>query len=385
MHIDEGRWDCDQLVKNRTFIPTKQNAQSITNWDRHFGFDESWCSTHITNSTSKPKIHKHFRMGKCAVNCYSQWFAGTCPWWTTPKHPGPNSYPIRREIPMTQQYQVAKKKLFNYNAIIIMEKLQDKQYVQAMERFFGVPGIDETKFSPWCQAESHYVNQHIPLTIDNSTYKRLTVLNKLDKQLYHEISDCLEDEEVVDNIPSWDSTRFEMNETIQLNHTHVTFPCCYNLPMEFKRRFNNSMELTKSAEDEEGEVLSSPVCKPHFQLALPNGTWTTNIKFKRLYFYHSRKAGGTNLKRYLQKVTAHHGLKFKAEEFTVAEEPGSRQDTFYVTHMREPVARSISHFKCKYIMCHSFVMPIFTYVSYSYPCLLTRHLLKMRVGGTASK
>ena len=357
MYIDEGRWDCNQLVKNRTFIPSKGNAQSIANWDKHFGFDESWCSTHITNSnsTSKPKINKHFRMGKCAVNCYSQWFAGTCPWWTTPKHPGPNSYPIRREVPMTQQYQIAKNKLFKYNAIIIMEKLKDKKYVQAMESFFQVPGIDETKFSPWCQAESRYANERIPLIIDNSTYKRLTVLNKLDSILYHEISDCLEDEVAVDNIPSWDNTRFERNETIQLNHTHVTFPCCYRLPMEFKRRFNNSMELTKSVEEEEEEVPSSPVCKPHFQLALSNGTWTSTIKFKRLYFYHSRKAGGTNLKRYLNKVAAHHGLQFKAEEFTVAEEPGSKQDTFYVTHMREPVARSISHFKCK-SMCQSFVL-----------------------------
>ena len=35
---------------------------------------------------------------------------------------------------------------------------------------------------------------------------------------------------------------------------------------------------------------SSPACKPHFQLASSNGYWT-NRKFKRLYFYHARKAG----------------------------------------------------------------------------------------------
>ena len=146
-NIDEGRWDCNQLVKNKTFIPTKQNAQSITNWDKHFGFDESWC-TQITNSTTK-QSQPYFRMSQCAVNCYSQWFAGlSCPWWTTPKHTSPNYRPLRREVPMTQQYQVAKKKLFKYNAIIIMEKLKDRQYVQAMERFFGnVPGIDESNYA----------------------------------------------------------------------------------------------------------------------------------------------------------------------------------------------------------------------------------------------
>ena len=36
---------------------------------------------------------------------------------------------------------------------------------------------------------------------------------------------------------------------------------------------------------------SSPACRPHFRLALPDGNWTQTIKFKRLYFYHARKAG----------------------------------------------------------------------------------------------
>lgn len=35
----------------------------------------------------------------------------------------------------------------------------------------------------------------------------------------------------------------------------------------------------------------SPACRPHFQMALPNGQWTNGTKFTRLYFYHVRKAG----------------------------------------------------------------------------------------------
>lgn len=42
---------------------------------------------------------------------------------------------------------------------------------------------------------------------------------------------------------------------------------------------------------------SSPACRPHFQLALPDGKWSDSIKFKRLYFYHVRKAGVRILKR----------------------------------------------------------------------------------------
>jgi hypothetical protein len=37
--------------------------------------------------------------------------------------------------------------------------------------------------------------------------------------------------------------------------------------------------------------VSSPACRPHFQVALPDGKWTNSTKFTRIYFYHVRKAG----------------------------------------------------------------------------------------------
>ena len=99
--------------------------------------------------------------------------------------------------------------------------------------------------------------------------------------------------------------------------------------------------------------MPSPACRPHFQVALPDGNWTNATKFKRLYFYHARKAGvsstrvlvtsfsiesiiyystaifvttllvqGTNLRSYFGKVAAHHGLKFAVTEYHMAEDPG---------------------------------------------------------------
>ena len=62
-------------------------------------------------------------------------------------------------------------------------------------------------------------------------------------------------------------------------------------------------------------------------------------------FIHSQ---GTNLKQYFRKVAKHHGLVFASDEYVVAEDPGSYDDdraTFYVTNLREPVSRSISHFR----------------------------------------
>ena len=201
---------------------------------------------------------------------------------------------------MITQYNVAREKLFKYNAIIIMEKLDDAKYVAALERFFGLTGINDRRYQPWCEAESHYVNNMYPLEVKPKITKRLTVLNKLDSRLYYEIQDCDydddddddDDEEDVttddgeNNFPLWDATRFEMNETLQRN---LTFPCCFEVSKKWLKRFHNN-----TINDDEEEIPPSPVCRPHFQLALPDGSWTSNTKFKRLYFYHVRKAGVSN-------------------------------------------------------------------------------------------
>ena len=92
----------------------------------------------------------------------------------------------------------------------------------------------------------------------------------------------------------------------------------------------------------------SPACHPHFDLAAPSGGWARNgTKFKRIYFYHARKAGGSSVNKYLAKVADHYGVELKYTEWSEMEEPGTHDDaaTFYVTHLREPVERAISHFK----------------------------------------
>ena len=60
-------------------------------------------------------------------------------------------------------------------------------------------------------------------------------------------------------------------------------------------------------------------------------------------------------------MAKHHGLVFASDEYVVAEDPGSYDNdraTFYVTNLREPVSRSISHFRyegrwdCKGLTAH---------------------------------
>ena len=80
----------------------------------------------------------------------------------------------------------------------------------------------------------------------------------------------------------------------------------------------------------------SPVCRPSWK--------RSSGPIRRIYFAHSRKAGGTTLFKFFKFVARLYGWKFSSIEGTPAEPP-VRHDTFYVTHLREPVARAISMYK----------------------------------------
>jgi len=54
---------------------------------------------------------------------------------------------------------------------------------------------------------------------------------------------------------------------------------------------NSVFDEQSIAKSSSRSSIISPACKPHFNLALSNGNWSSTTKFKRLYFYHVRKAG----------------------------------------------------------------------------------------------
>ena len=87
-----------------------------------------------------------------------------------------------------------------------------------------------------------------------------------------------------------------------------------------------------------------PSCHPHYRVK----STTQSQSIKRIYFYHVRKAGGTMIRNYLQKVAEHYNIHLQVDEYNHAlyiEEVGSQPDTIYITNLRDPVERSISHFK----------------------------------------
>lgn len=274
------------MIEDASFVPSEDNAEKLETWNQTHGHHPSSCLR-----------RRNFFMSTCAVNCYCQWFSGSCPTRDFPE-----------DVPMTQQYSIAKAKLLRYNFIVITEMLQHPKYVDAVERFFGVPGlIPRREIHPWCEVESHYSNERVPLVIRNETLESLSQLNEIDIGLYHEIRDCLHVDEA-DNFPAWDEYRFETNEEIQVDLTVWErrnpirgYPVP---PKAWLKKFHstNSSSSLGSAKWETPASSSSsvsaklvapvsPACEPHFRVALPDGSWTEKSKFKRLYFYHARKAG----------------------------------------------------------------------------------------------
>jgi hypothetical protein len=375
----QGRWDCEQLVKNTSYVPHEDMANKLETWNTttgHYYDADSTPPCQLQNNDGS-STYKFF-LSACAVNCYSQWFSGlSCPLvpLSPTNTPTTTNDDDDDDRSMEQQYTIAKQKLLRYNFIVLIEQLSNPTYVNAVERFFGVPGVSNRDVHPWCEVEVQYTNKKIPVPYNKDTIDALTELNAVDIQLYNEMTNCLlqvnEDEKkkIVKQFPSFDTTRFSINTTLQIDHEiweQRNPGRGYMTPgRAFRAKFVTNIDDVSSddnGDENDGESkmtpeeMRSPACRPHFSVALPpsNGSttnnnanaFTINQKFTRLYFYHTRKAGGTNLKQYFRKVAKHYGLIFDYDEYTTAEDPGSHdKSTFYVTNLREPVSRSISHFK----------------------------------------
>ena len=178
------------------FIPTEENAMKIETWNSTGGHSPRTCER-----------HSHFKLGKCAVNCYIQWFSGACPEF---------------DIPIKEQYQVAKTKLLRYNFIVVLEWLSDPEYASAVESFFGVPGVTRQR-SAYCEAAAHNANKLVPLKVDNHTLDKLKELNEVDISLYEELTDCLDgDDEKRFNFPVLDAERFDNTSSTQVHYSNFT-------------------------------------------------------------------------------------------------------------------------------------------------------------------
>ena len=106
----------------------------------------------------------------------------------------------------------------------------------------------------------------------------------------------------------------------------------------------SQLQYFKVTKSQPANHILLPSCHPHHRVK----STTQPQSIKRIYFYHVRKAGGTMIRNYLQKVAEHYNIHLQVDEYNHAsyiEEVGSKPDTIYITNLRDPVERSISHFK----------------------------------------
>ena len=99
---------------------------------------------------------------------------------------------------------------------------------------------------------------------------------------------------------------------------------------------------------------TSPACQPRF-------LDRNKLPIRRIFFLHMRKAGGTVIRKYLKKVADVYGLEYQAREGRKTVERRMDPHTLYLTNLREPNARTISHYKydqrwhCKNLRKSSFI------------------------------
>ena len=91
-------------------MPTAENAKTIEAWNETGGHEPTACS-----NRGPPQ----FKLGACAVNCYTQYFSGLpCPQFN---------------ISTYEQHEAARARLLRYNMVIVLENLSDPVYARAVE------------------------------------------------------------------------------------------------------------------------------------------------------------------------------------------------------------------------------------------------------------
>jgi hypothetical protein len=206
-------------------------------------------------------------------------------------------------------------RLYQYHLIIDEERLaRDLEYGHRLEQFFGTSkGLVGTKPPSVCSLQANSTNAQYPLNVPKDLLEVLRDRNRLDYVVYNQLMSC--------------------TESGFLDKSLTGFVA---LPEDERRRsLNTDVDRFIAQLTSEFEARTSPACQPK----------PPPRRVKRIVFTHMRKAGGTTLRRYFIEVAMFYNISVVAHEAGAEELPGTDDDTLYVTHMRDPVERSLSHFK----------------------------------------
>ena len=160
----EGRWNCKQLVRNKEYIPSRENERSLE--DDIQLIDSKWKNN---NGCTDRKIWR------CTTNCYLLWW-------------GKDFGCLVNE---TESYQTALERLTKYDIIIVTERLKDPNYVQGLHSLFGMnkPSLTESRKS-FCGPQSKRWNTLYPYQFSNDTIQSLQERNQYDNMLFRQLNNC---------------------------------------------------------------------------------------------------------------------------------------------------------------------------------------------------
>jgi hypothetical protein len=165
----EERWLCRHLT-NRSFTPTLNNTR---------------ISLH--DFVEAPNIATDGVLWECSHNCYSKWSTGLC--WNEGAFNESTACWSHDDVEGSFLSR-AREVLFSYNLVIVIEWLQNPEYVRSLETLFGVEGIAIPRQADWCSKESAAANKMWPLIVPDETNQRIMQLNQLDTKLYNELTSC---------------------------------------------------------------------------------------------------------------------------------------------------------------------------------------------------
>ena len=174
----EMRWKCKFLTdKKSTFVPSAKTSRTTLD-----AFVERQ-NIPMTGGGEKGNVWE------CSHNCYAKWVTGLC-WFEGPFNESTSCW--SRENNEGMLLPRARNVLFSYNLVVVVEWLQNPDYVNAIETLFGVKGLDKQKVDMYCGAEAAAANKKYPLIVSEEAQQRILQLNQLDTMLYNELTNCSE-------------------------------------------------------------------------------------------------------------------------------------------------------------------------------------------------
>ena len=166
----EGRWPCQQVITNQSYVPTAENAVDFDTW-----IEATPCKVRMLNDVPT--------LWECSTNCYIQWLnydqfrKPTCRLEDVSATP--------------ESYSRALSAALKFHIIIDVERLFQMQgYGTSIERVFGVPGLVGSQSWMYCGKASRRANQQVPLVVKNSTIKDLRQRNQADLSLFQNLTTC---------------------------------------------------------------------------------------------------------------------------------------------------------------------------------------------------